>query len=192
MTLHGDAYDVLARWTAPDDEQERLRLLYLAHLDAHPDAMSRSCHPDHLTASLVIVSPDRSRVLLTLHRIIKRWLQTGGHCEPGDATLVEAARREGLEESGLHTISVDPEPVLLSRHEVPSCGPIRPSHHLDVQFVGIATDELIAISDESDDLAWFDVDDLPDGTDQSVRDLTAAATRRLRGIPSPSPSPGRR
>ena len=184
MTLRGDAQQVLASWSAPDAEQERLRLVYLDHLAEHADAMSRQCRPDHLTASLLIVSADHSQVLLTLHRIVKRWLQTGGHCEPSDASLVDAALREGREEGGIHDLAVDPDPVLLSLHEVPSCGPIGPSHHLDVQYVGVAPSGARAvISDESDDLAWFDIDDLPAATDQSVRDLTAAATRRLRGSP---------
>jgi len=183
VTLRADAQDVLSRWSPPDEQQRRLREAYLDHLADRPDAMSRDCHPDHLTASALIVSADHTRVLLTLHRRLKRWLQTGGHCESDDASLVEAAAREGREESGIPDLAVDPEPVLLSLHEVP-CGPVRPAHHLDVQYVAVApADAQAVISDESDDLAWFAVDDLPDGTDQSVRDLIAAARTRLRGSP---------
>lgn len=180
MTLRGDAQDVLSGWSAPDAEQDRLRQAYLAHLEQHPDAMSRDCHPDHLTASALIVDHTGTKVLLTLHRRLKRWLQTGGHCEPGDVTLMEAALREGREESGIHALAIDPVPLLLSRHEVP-CAPIRPSHHLDVQFLAVApADAQHVISDESDDLAWFGRGELPE-TDQSVRDLIAAATTRLQG-----------
>lgn len=186
MTLRDDAHDVLTRWSAPDEEQERLRRVYLSHTETHPDAMSRDCHPDHLTASAIIFSDDHQRVLLTLHRIVKRWLQTGGHCEPDDATLADAAQREGIEESGIHGLSIDPQPVLLSRHEVPSCGPIRPSHHLDVQYVAVApAGAEHVISEESDDLAWFGVEELPLQTDQSVRALIVAARTRLRGTPWP-------
>ena len=183
MTLRDDAHSVLSGWSAPDDGQDRLRRLYVTHTATHADAMSRECHPDHLTASAIIFSADHQRVLLTLHRIIKRWLQTGGHCEPGDVTLADAALREGHEESGIPDLAIDPVPVLLSRHEVP-CGPIRPSHHLDVQYVAVApADAQHVISDESDDLAWFDVDELPGETDDSVRALIAAARTRLRGSP---------
>lgn len=185
MTLRTDAHDVLARWVAPDAEQERLRTLYLAHVERHPDALSRECHPDHLTASVLIVDRHSTKALLTLHRRIGRWLQTGGHCEADDATLVGAALREGREESGIFDLAIDPVPVLLSLHEVPGCGPIRrPSHHLDVQFVATAPDDARhVISEESADLAWFAVDDLPDDTDQSVRDLILAATTRRRETP---------
>jgi len=183
VTLRDDAHGVLSGWSAPDAEQERLRALYAAHTEMYADAMSRECHPDHLTASAIIFSADHRRVLLTLHRIIKRWLQTGGHCEPGDATLAEAALREGREESGIADLVIDPVPVLLSRHEVP-CGPLRPAHHLDVQYVAVAPDGAQhVISDESDDLAWFGVDALPADTDDSVRALIAAARTRLRGTP---------
>lgn len=182
MTLRDDARSVLSSWSAPDAEQDLLRRLYVTHTETHADAMSRECHPDHLTASAVIFSADHQRVLLTLHRIIKRWLQTGGHCEPDDLTLAEAALREGREESGIRDLAIDPVPVLLSRHEVPSCGPIRPSHHLDVQYVAVAPVEAQhVISEESDDLAWFDIDALPGETDDSVRALIAAARTRLRG-----------
>lgn len=183
LTLHGDAHRVLTGWIAPNAEQARLQQVYLDHLDQHPDAMDRSCHPDHLTASVLIVSHDHARVLLTLHRRIGRWLQTGGHCESHDTTLLQAALREGREEGGIHDLEIDPLPVLLSLHEVPSCGPIRPSHHLDVQFVAVAPHDDFIISDESADLNWFAVGAPPTDTDQSVLDLIAAATRRLQESP---------
>lgn len=183
LTLHGDAQAVLTNWTAPDAEQARLQQAYLDHLDQHPDAMSRSCHPNHLTASVLIVSHDHNRVLLTLHRRIGRWLQTGGHCESHDQTLLQAALREGREEGGIGDLLIDPDPVLLSLHEVPACGPMRPSHHLDVQFVAVAPHDDFTISEESADLNWFAVDAPPSGTDQSVLDLIAAAKKRLQGTP---------
>ncbi len=182
MTLHKDAVAALGRWIAPNAAQEQLRRVYLDHLALCPDAMSRQCHPDHVTASVLVFSADHQRVLLTLHKIARRWLQTGGHCEPSDQRLVDAALREGIEETGITDLCIDTQPVLLSRHEVPSCGPLRPSHHLDVQYVAVAAPQALhIISAESDDLQWFDVTGLPSNTDNSVRELTAACVRRLQG-----------
>lgn len=181
MTLHADARQLLDAWPAPDGQQDALRAAYLRHLDDHADAMWRSCVPDHLTASALVVDALGGRVLLTLHRRFGRWLQTGGHCEPGDATLAAAARRESQEESGVAALAIDPRPVLLSRHPVP-CGPLRPAHHLDVQFVAVApTGAQLRCSDESDEVAWFAPDRLPDGTDESVRELVRHALRRVAG-----------
>ena len=91
MSLHADAVRVLTEWTAPGGapeapEQDRLRRDYLGHLAAHPDGMWRSCGTGHLTASALVVDPRRGRVLLTLHRKLRMWLQMGGHCEDGDGS----------------------------------------------------------------------------------------------------------
>ncbi len=192
MTLHADAVRVLTTWTAPDAVQDELRRDYLAHLATRPDAMERGCHPDHLTASALVVDAAHERVLLTLHKRLQRWLQTGGHCESDDATLAEAALREATEESGIDGLVVDPDPVVLSRHEVP-CGPMRPAHHLDVQYVAVAPAGAVhAISEESSDLQWFALDALPEGVDESVRTLVELSARRLRGSLAPAPSAGTR
>jgi len=182
VSLHADATDALTRWRPPDDTQARLREHYLQHLQARPDGVWRACSPDHVTASAVLLSADTSHVLLTLHGRLRRWLQLGGHCEPGDTTLADAALRESVEESGIDDLRLDPTPVLLSRHEVP-CGPLRPAHHLDVQYVVHAPEGAVAVaSAESEQLRWFPVDGLPADTDDSVRALVTHALARVRAV----------
>lgn len=162
MTLHADALRVLRTWTPPNDEQDRLRERYVAHLVAHPDGMRRECHPDHLTASTLVVTPDASRVLLTLHSKAGRWFQFGGHCEDSDATLLEAAQREAREESGISDLVFQPTPLRLDVHEVPFCGDRPGVHHLDVWFLAVAEAQALpAASDESLDVRWWAADAMP-------------------------------
>jgi ADP-ribose pyrophosphatase YjhB (NUDIX family) len=184
VTLHADARATLAGWNAPDSAQAALRSTFVELLDARPDAMSRECHPDHLTSSALIVRGDE--VLLVLHSKAGKWLQTGGHCEPVDPTLAGAALREAREESGIAGLTVHPVPLQLSRHRVPFCGPDQGGHHLDVQFLVTApAGSTVAIGDGQDDARWFPLDPAtaPEPTDQDVRNLIAAARSRLRGTP---------
>ncbi|MDH6123297.1 NUDIX hydrolase [Kitasatospora sp. GP82] len=180
--LHSDAVRALAGWSVTDADQEQLRRDYLGHLAEQPDGLYRSCLPAHITASAVVVDPAAGRVLLTLHPKVGIWLQMGGHCEPSDATLADAALREATEESGiqgLRLLCVDgvPTPVKLDRHLVRCTGKDQPENtHLDVQYVALAPAGAEAlISEESLDLRWFDYDRLPELTDVSVRELVALA-----------------
>ncbi|MFJ3215626.1 NUDIX hydrolase [Kitasatospora sp. NPDC086801] len=183
-SLHADAVRTLTGWRPADEEQERLRLDYLAHLAEQPEGLYRSCLPAHITASAAVVDPAAGRVLLTLHPKVGMWLQMGGHCEPDDHDLASAALREAVEESGipdLALLEVDgaPVPAKLDRHLVRCTGKDRPENtHLDVQYIAVAPAGAQAlISEESLDLRWFDYDRLPELTDHSVRDLVARARR---------------
>ncbi|WP_405998638.1 NUDIX hydrolase [Streptomyces sp. NBC_00829] len=162
MSLHDDAVLVLKGY----EDQGQLRQLYLDHLAAHPDGMWKACGAGHVTASALVVDPERGRVLLTLHKKLGRWLQMGGHCEPGDPTLASAALREAEEESGISGLTLVPGgPVRLDRHPIPA-----PCHwHLDVQYAALAPAGSVAeISDESLDLRWFPYDEVAGVADESV------------------------
>jgi 8-oxo-dGTP pyrophosphatase MutT (NUDIX family) len=175
VSLHADATAVLTGWEAPDAEQAELREYYLKYLAGHEDGMWRSSRPEHLTASALVVDPSAARVLLTLHGVVNRWLQLGGHCEMGDITLAGAALREASEESGLAGLRIDPQPLQLSRHEI-TAGGCKGTFHLDVQFrVTAAAGTAYVVSEESHDLAWFGVAELPADIDQTVSDLVKRA-----------------
>jgi 8-oxo-dGTP pyrophosphatase MutT (NUDIX family) len=174
---------VLTAWEPTAEDQRDLRRDYLAFLEAHPDAMSRANRIGHLTGSALVVDAAREQVLLTLHPLVGRWLQLGGHVESSDPSLRDAARREAVEEGGIADVRVDDAPLRLDRHSV-RCRDGRGGedelHHLDVQFLALAPEGSIArISSESIDLRWWPWAALPPDTDDSVRALVAAARHRL-------------
>ncbi|HEU4568056.1 MAG TPA: NUDIX domain-containing protein [Marmoricola sp.] len=176
--LHADALAVLSGWLAPNLEQERLRSSYVDLLTTRPDACARACFPAHLTAGALVVSDDGGQVLLNLHRKAGRWFHFGGHLEPGDATLADAARREATEESGVHGLVLDLEPLHLSRHTVGFCDPRGPVDHYDVRFRAVApADTVPAVSDESLDVRWWPVDALPTDEPDMLELVRLARTR---------------
>jgi 8-oxo-dGTP pyrophosphatase MutT (NUDIX family) len=179
VSLHADALAVLEGWQAPDDAQEARRAQYVDHLRRRADGCAKACFPDHLTAGALVLSHDGDQVLLNLHRKARRWFAFGGHLEPQDARLAGAALREGTEESGLRDLAVDPVPVHLSLHEVDFCDRRGTVRHFDVRFLarlGAHTEPVV--SDESLDLRWFPVDDVP--TDEpDMLDLIRLARHRL-------------
>ncbi|NPD05650.1 NUDIX domain-containing protein [Nocardioides sp. zg-1308] len=179
--LHARAVAALTGWAPPSVDQAALRDRFLAHLAAHPDGLAKACFPDHLTAGAIVVSPDGDAVLLNHHRKADAWLAFGGHLEPGDGSLADGARRELVEESGLASFTFDPEPLCLDAHAVEFCSARGTVHHLDVRFLAVADPGgTHATSEESLDVRWWPVDDLP-ATFDDMYALVDVAVARVRG-----------
>ena len=177
--LHADAVEVVTALVPRSDEDAAVRQGFLGFLAARPDAMWRSCAPGHLTASALVVDPSRGAVLLTLHPRVGLWLQVGGHCEPGDHTVLDAAAREAREESGLGSLSFDPAPLGLDVHPI-TCSLGVPTRHFDVRFLAVAPEGAEPVqSEESLDLRWFAFDELPNGASSDLPRLVGAARERL-------------
>jgi 8-oxo-dGTP pyrophosphatase MutT (NUDIX family) len=181
MVTSAAAADALRGWTPPDHAQAALREAFLAFLAARPDdACRRSCEAGHLTASALLLDHERRNVLLTLHPRVGRWIQLGGHCEPGDDTLVAAALREATEESGIEGLVLDPAPLHLDVHPI-TCSLGVPTRHLDVRYLVHAPQGAVErISEESRDLRWWPLDGLPSDTD-TIPELVVLASARLTG-----------
>lgn len=179
MTLHADALALLRDWAPPTPRQRHHRDRFVQHLEAHPDGHRRDCFPAHLTAGTLVLSHDRTSVLLNHHRKADGWFAFGGHCEPGDRSLAGTALREAIEESGVTDLAFDPVPVDLDEHLVGFCDPRGTVHHLDVRFTALAGPGTVpAASGESFDVRWWPVDDLPGGIHEDMRTLITAARVR--------------
>ncbi len=178
MSLHENATALLTDWRPPDPGQESLRQAYLGFLAAREDSCFRECAAGHITASSIVFDASGEHVLLTLHPRVGKWLQLGGHCEPSDPGVVEAAFREATEESGIEGLKIDPVPIHLDVHPI-TCSLGVPTRHFDVRFAVHAPAGAQPVrSEESDDLRWWPVDGLPEGSADLMPMIRAAHIAR--------------
>lgn len=137
-------------------------------------------NPGHLTASAIVVDPSRTRTLLLHHAKLDRWLQPGGHFEPGETQPVEAAAREVREETGLATTWPGALPRLLDVdvHPIPARGQEPAHYHYDLRYLLVTeTDGAeAAAGDGARAIRWVTRDDV------EALDLDPGLKRALRKV----------
>ena len=155
---------------AVDPHEELMRLRIIEFVEHHPDCFQRSLLIGHITASALIVNPQRTKTLLTYHHKLEKWLQLGGHSD-GDSDTLNVALREAEEESGLKGIVAVSENIFdVDVHPIPGWKD-EPAHvHYDVRFLFQADDsQQLTISNESKDLAWIPLERITEyTTEESV------------------------
>jgi len=129
------------------------------------DCFERSLLQGHVTGSVWLVDPSGLNVLLTHHRKLNKWFQLGGHVD-GNSNVLEAARREAEEESGLQHLSViEPGIFDIDIHLIPG-RKLEPEHyHYDIRyaFQALGSTEY-HVSAESLDLKWVPIDQIREYT----------------------------
>ena len=164
----------------PGDESEADSLRRIADLAATVGApFSRDNYvPGHLTASAIVLDPKREYAVLIFHTKLNRWLQPGGHFEPGENDPSVAAAREVLEETGLAARWPGPEPILLDVdvHQIPA-RKTEPAHfHFDLRMLLIADRNEMQAGEGTSDARWVD------GTEARQMDLDLGLVRALRKV----------
>lgn len=180
-----------------EEEFFRSQMINLLHLEEN--CFYRNCFPSHFTGSALVVSKDGQEVLLTHHKFLNKWLQFGGHCD-GEELVLNVALRETREESGIHELTpVFEKPFDIDIHSIPvNSKKNEPEHfHYDIRYVfRAASNSEFIISEESNDLKWFPIKELPicdKGlirfvkkwenylSDNSINDFAAASTQPAQG-----------
>jgi 8-oxo-dGTP pyrophosphatase MutT (NUDIX family) len=139
-------------------EETHFKKEMIEFVNQNPGCFERSLLIGHITGSAWIVDKSRQFTLLTHHRKLDKWFQTGGHCD-GDSDVLNVAIKEAMEETGLTDIQAISANIFdIDIHEIPERKGVPTHLHYDVRFLLEADmNEPLIISSESSDLAWVEL-----------------------------------
>jgi 8-oxo-dGTP pyrophosphatase MutT (NUDIX family) len=174
-----DRVRALLRAHRPADAREAAFLDEMLALTDADDPFARSSFaPGHFTASAFVWSPDRSALLLVLHGKLHRWLQPGGHFEPGEDDPIAAARREVREEVG---VVADGEEALfdVDVHVIPARGADPAHRHYDLRVLLQARTWAFRAGSDAREARWVPLGEVTTlGSDESVLRAVRRLSRR--------------
>ena len=166
--------NILPAWAEPivrfqpgDAREAQEQRMILEMIDRLGNAiLTRESEIAHMTASSIIVSPDRRRTLMAFHRIYNSWAWTGGHAD-GESDFEEVARREAQEETGISGLKrlgggIASLEILPVWAHVRRGKPVGSHLHLNVSYLFEADDSLpLSVrEDENSAVGWLAVDRL--------------------------------
>jgi 8-oxo-dGTP pyrophosphatase MutT (NUDIX family) len=141
-----------------NQEEAQFKQQMIEFVNQNPECFERSLLIGHITGSAWIVDKSQQFTLLTHHRKLDKWFQTGGHCD-GDSDVLNVALKEAREETGLTDIQAISTNIFdIDIHEIPERKGVPTHLHYDVRFLLKADmNEPLIISSESSDLAWVEL-----------------------------------
>ena len=172
--MNGQKPNILPAWAEPivrfragDAREAQEQRMILEMIDRLGNAiLTRESEIAHMTASSIIVSPDRRRTLMAFHRIYNSWAWTGGHAD-GESDFEAVARREAQEETGISGLTrlgggIASLEILPVWAHVRRGKPVGSHLHLNVSYLFEADDSLpLSVrEDENSAVGWLAVDRL--------------------------------
>ena len=156
----------------PKEEEElyELSLLIKSNKDNYNNLFNRKNFDGHITASGYIYSKNQKKILLLEHKALKKYLQPGGHVELFDNDIIDAAKREILEETGIKeleliNISINTNvPFDINTHIIPKNEKKNEDEHYhhDFRYLFIVdkTEDIEIDLQESNSYKWVDIQEI--------------------------------
>ena len=162
---------------------------FFDYLSKNDNVIDRKNMNGHITVSALVVKDKKA--LLLWHKTFQSLMQPGGHIDPPDKTVFEAAIREVKEETGLDVekdhifadgifsgipISLDVHPILANEKKQESA-----HYHYDMYFYLKLKNEDQEIKNEDDGVEgaqWFDLEKI----DESFNGVTFKAVRKYKSL----------
>lgn len=151
--------ELLDQHTGHDPNEQSMIQQTIGFVNTYTNCFDRELLIGHITGSAWILDNSGQYVLLTHHRKLDKWFQPGGHCD-GDSDVMAVALKEALEETGVNDIQFESEGIFdIDIHTIPERKGIPEHLHYDIRFLFKADKDLpLLISEESNDLAWIELD----------------------------------
>ena len=153
-----------------DDQAERQMHKDLTQfVQQHDNCFDRELAVGHITGSAWLVDKNLGHVFFTHHKKLDKWFQPGGHSDSNANTLA-VAMKEASEESGIEDVFIQPlnDNIFdIDIHTIPARKDEAEHLHYDIRFI-LETDmnHPLNISDESHEIAWIALDDIPKYTNE--------------------------
>lgn len=173
--MNQSAKNVLNQYLQINSEERDKLLPLINQLETSIDSVTnrKTFTAGHITASALILSRDRRKLLMIAHGTFGRLMQPGGHVEPDETSFVEAAMREAREETGIQHLDylasdrVNPEiPLDIDVHKIPAHEGKNEAEHLHYDFRYLfMTDEAAMLAhdpNEVDEARWIPIDEIED------------------------------
>lgn len=152
------------------DERKRQEMLS-AFLKKHNDTEIRDWNnfDGHVVASGFLYAKKEKKFLCLYHKDLKMYLYPGGHIEEIDNTVLEAAKREIYEETGIDHVepfifSNKIFPIDIDTHIIPYNERLNlPSHyHFDFRYLFLIEkiEDISLDKEEHDGYKWIDIKEL--------------------------------
>jgi len=147
------------------EEKQRFDILE-KQLLSNEDIISRKNFNGHVTASGLVISQNK-KVLAIFHNKLQKYLQPGGHIEEMDENLIDSARREVVEETGLQDVVTHPwcrenlVPIFIDTHAIPeNKNKEEDAHfHHDCMFVfSVQNENVLLDQSEVSDFKWVAIE----------------------------------
>lgn len=161
--VHKQLKDYIERYPEEVDELKPLTI----QLEGEPEGIfDRKSLPGHITSSAIVLN--NNDILMMYHKKLKRWLQPGGHVDPGELPI-DAAIRELKEETNMSSTLTDYDRKDVSIldidvHKIPE-NKIKgePEHlHYDIRYkIEVETEE-ISQNEEDNLVSWMDIQKVKD------------------------------